>query len=71
MAERSTDDRHDNDEVEHVHMPSPSIWPLTLAFGVSMVGLGFLTNWVFIVFGAVFCVWAFWGWAQEMRHEPE
>jgi cytochrome c oxidase subunit 1 len=54
---------------EHLHLPSPSIWPLTLAFGVTIMGLGVLTNVVFIIFGAMVSIAALAKWAGEMRHE--
>jgi cytochrome c oxidase subunit 1 len=54
---------------EHLHLPSPSIWPITLAFGVSMMGLGVLTNFVFIIFGAIVSIAALVRWAGELRHE--
>lgn len=63
--------RHDAAEQheEQMHMPPPSIWPITLAAGISILGLGILTNVVFILFGALVAIWALWGWAAEMRHE--
>jgi cytochrome c oxidase subunit 1 len=54
---------------EHLHLPSPSIWPLTLAFGVTIMGLGVLTNIVFILFGAIVSFAALAKWAGDMRHE--
>jgi hypothetical protein len=70
MPEREASHQADHDEVmDEIHMPSPSVWPMTLAFGISMVGLGILTDLVFLVFGAVVSIIALAGWAGEMRHE--
>ena len=54
---------------EHdVHLPSPSVWPVTLAGGIALLGFGVLTSLALSALGAVLLVWALTGWIQELRH---
>lgn len=59
----------DEEQEAAIHMPSPSIWPITAAFGVTMIGFGFLGGVAFGVFGAIVLIISLWGWIGEMRHE--
>jgi hypothetical protein len=54
---------------EHVHLPAPSIWPVTVAFGIATLSFGVLSNIAFIVFGAVVIAIGAFGWAGELRRE--
>lgn len=56
-------------EHHDVHMPSPSIWPITAAFGVTMIGFGILTGWAFGIFGGIVLAISLWKWAGEMRRD--
>jgi hypothetical protein len=62
-----------SEEVEHVHMPNPSFWPLIagIAVGVVIIGLLFInmTPWV-LVFGAILLVFGIMGWALEDPFAP-
>jgi hypothetical protein len=54
---------------EHnVHLPSPSVWPITLAGGITLLGFGVLTSLALSALGAVLLAWALTGWIQELRH---
>lgn len=59
----------DETEIEQIHLPSPSLYPIILASGISTIGLGILTNVIFIIFGLMISIWALAGWAAELRHE--
>jgi hypothetical protein len=50
------------------HLPSPSVWPFTVAGGVTLLGFGLLTTFAFSVLGLVLMVVGLYGWIQEMRH---
>jgi Cytochrome c oxidase subunit IV len=55
---------------EHdVHLPSPSVWPVTLACGITLVGFGVLTSLALSALGAIMLAWALVGWIQELRHD--
>ena len=63
-------ERHDaHSEPHDVHMPSPSIWPIVAAFGVTMIGFGILTGWAFGIFGGLVLAISLWKWAGEMRRD--
>lgn len=44
------------------HLPSPTIWPVALALGVTLATLGAITSPLVIVAGAVLVVWALASW---------
>jgi hypothetical protein len=55
---------------EHVHLPPPSIWPMTTAAGVAIAGLGLVTFWPFSLAGVIIMAVGIIYWVQELRHEP-
>jgi hypothetical protein len=63
----------ESEEVEHVHMPNPSLWPLIegVAVGVVIIGVLFInfTPWILIV-GAIFVLIGILGWALEDPFAP-
>src|SRR6516162_8691782 len=53
-----------------VQLPSPTAWPLVLAFGVTLGALGLVTSIFVSLFGAVFVVAGCLGWfAQVLPHQ--
>ena len=52
----------------HEHLPSPSVWPFTLASGLTLVGFGVLTSLALSVLGVCLLAWALYGWITEVRH---
>ena len=54
---------------EHVHLPPQSVWPITLAAGISLAGMGMVTTLPITALGAVLGVIAIINWIQELRHE--
>ena len=51
------------------HIPSPSISPVTVAGGVTLVGMGLLTGALLLsLLGFVFMAMGLFGWIQEVRH---
>lgn len=50
------------------HVPSPSIWPVTVAGGFTLVGFGVLTSFALSLFGVLLMAWGLFGWIQELRH---
>jgi cytochrome c oxidase subunit 1 len=49
----------------HIHMPSPSYWPLVLSVGVGVLGLGIIYGAPIMVVGAAIVLLASYGWALE------
>ena len=59
----------DEEQATAIHMPSPSIWPIVSAFGVTMISFGFLAGIAYGIFGAIVLIISLWGWIGVMRHE--
>jgi cytochrome c oxidase subunit 1 len=54
-----------------VHLPSPSYWPIVLAFGMPWIAWGLIYNLWFCVFGGVVVVAAIYGWIMEPATDPD
>jgi len=65
------DDQHEeaSDPGEHIHLPPPTIWPVTVAAGVALGGFGLVTTEVLSIIGLLVMAWGINGWIQELRHE--
>ena len=55
-------------EEAHIHLPAPSIWPVTLAAGITLLAFGVLTNIVFLLSGVAVMIIGIAGWIGDMRH---
>ncbi len=54
----------------HVHLPAPTIWPMVLALGVSLLLTGMVTHWVISLLGLLLLLRAAVGWFLEvLPHE--
>lgn len=60
---------HTPDE-EHIHLPPPSIWPVSTAFGVALAGFGLVSSYWFSLVGILIMGYSLMSWVQELRHEP-
>jgi cytochrome c oxidase subunit 1 len=58
------------EHVEHIHLPPPTIWPITMAGGISLGFLGLVTNEFMSVLGVLLAAYGLVNWVQELRHEP-
>jgi cytochrome c oxidase subunit I len=50
---------------KHIHLPSPSYWPILLAAANPIIALGLIFNVFIAVFGAAMTLFAAYGWATE------
>ncbi len=50
------------------HLPSPSVWPLTVAGGFTLVGFGVITIPALSVLGLILMAIGLYGWIEELRH---
>ena len=50
---------------KHIHLPSPSYWPIILAFALPIMGYGVIYNRLLIVAGGLLVLLAMFGWALE------
>ncbi|MGD9796019.1 MAG: cytochrome c oxidase subunit I [Acidimicrobiia bacterium] len=56
---------------DHIHMPSPSYWPIVVAFSMFLIGLGVIYLRAIGVVGALLLVGAVYAWANEDPTEPD
>jgi hypothetical protein len=50
------------------HLPSPSVWPFTVAGGFTLVGFGVITIPALSVLGLILMAIGLYGWIEELRH---
>jgi cytochrome c oxidase subunit 1 len=56
----------------HIHMPSPSIFPMILALGLPVMGYGFVfKNWWLLGFGVAILIFGMTAWAFEPPTDEE
>jgi cytochrome c oxidase subunit 1 len=65
MAEQEANADH------HIHMPSPSYWPIVLAVALPVMAYGVIFNLFLIPVGAVIALLAIFGWALEPSTAPD
>lgn len=51
------------------HLPSPTVWPVTLALGITLLAFGFVTSLIFTAAGVVIMAFGFAGWVQDLRRD--
>ena len=56
---------------KHIHMPSPSYWPIVLAGAVPIITFGMIYSHLIAVVGGVILLFAAFGWALEPSTAPE
>jgi len=54
--------------MNHIHLPAPSVWPLTAGAGFSLMAFGVATSLALSALGLILLVWGVWQWIQELRH---
>lgn len=64
---------HSNPSAPHgetIHLPAPTAWPIVLAFGITLVLAGVVTNGIISILGGVFAIAGCVGWFREvLPHE--
>jgi len=50
-----------------IHLPPPSFWPIVLAFGMLVLGVGIIYNLIVVGVGVVIMLAALVGWTGENR----
>jgi cytochrome c oxidase subunit 1 len=61
---------HQEEHQEHIHMPSPSFFPLLAALGFPLICYGFvLTDYALVAVGVVVLLFGIYGWALEPASE--
>ena len=52
-----------------IHLPSPSYWPIVLAFGLALIAIGVVSSFVVSVVGLIVMLVSIAGWTLENRAE--
>ena len=55
----------------HIHLPSPSYWPIMLALALPIMAYGVIYHTLLIVVGAALLVGSVFGWALEPSTAPD
>ena len=63
-AQEIIDEQEKNADA-HIHLPSPSYWPMVLALGLPIMAYGVIYNILLIVAGAAVVLLAMFGWGLE------
>lgn len=54
-------------EQPEIHLPSPSYWPIVLAFGLALIAIGVVSTIFASIVGVVVILVAIAGWTLENR----
>jgi cytochrome c oxidase subunit 1 len=54
-------------EQPEIHLPSPSFWPIVLAFGMALIAVGVVSTIIVSIVGVVVLLVAIAGWTLENR----
>ena len=69
-AEQVMKELEDNADA-HIHMPSPSYWPILLAAGLPFVALGLIYSIPVAIVGGLIIVLSMFGWGLQQHEDPE
>lgn len=67
----SGEDGLDGPATGHVHLPSPSYFPLLTSIGLPIIGYGVIYNWWAAGIGGFVVLWGLAAWALEPPDEPD
>lgn len=51
------------------HMPAPTLWPVTIAAGLTLLAWGAVTSPIFSAVGALLLLLGIAGWVRELRRD--
>ena len=54
-------------EKPEIHLPPPSYWPIVLAFGMTLLGVGMVSTIIVSIVGVIVMVVSVAGWTMENR----
>ena len=55
----------------HIHLPSPSYWPILLSFALPIMAYGVIYNILLIAAGALLALISLYGWGMEPHTAPD
>lgn len=63
----------DSDDRGHIDLPAPTIWPLVVALGLTLIFAGLVMHWAMSLVGLVLTLWGATGWFRDIypheKHE--
>ncbi|MGH9189602.1 MAG: cytochrome c oxidase subunit I [Acidimicrobiales bacterium] len=69
---REAPDEEEKQEEHHIHLPSPSYWPIFTAFGLPVICYGMIyKNWVLAALGGIWTLAGIYAWGLEPQTAPE
>src|SRR5882757_6754662 len=67
-------DHNHHDDEKHILLPAPTPWPVTMAFGLTLIFMGLVTHWSVSVVGFGLTVYGIIYWFKDIYphelHEP-
>ncbi len=63
--ERRQENAQPQEQAEHIHLPDPSYWPIILAFGVAVIAVGVIFNFLIAPIGLIIMLAGLIGWLRE------
>ncbi len=63
--------RQRNGHADQIHLPGPSLLPLSAAIGITVALLGLILAWPFVAVGAAITLVTTWRWIRAARDEYE
>jgi cytochrome c oxidase subunit 1 len=68
----AAEDEHEGHEEPHIHMPTPSYYPLLASLGLPVIAYGLMYKaWPVSLIGGLITLGSIYGWALEPATEPE
>ena len=61
--------RKNGDHTEQIHLPGPSLLPLSMAIGLTVALVGLILSWGFVIAGALIVLITTWRWIKVAREE--
>jgi len=58
-------------EKPEIHLPGPSYWPIMLAFGLVLISIGVVSNFIVSIVGVIVLLVSVSGWTLENRAEDQ
>ena len=55
----------------HIQLPAPTFWPMVLAFGITLIGAGLVTHWLFSAAGLIAAIYGVNGWWHNVIPHEE
>jgi cytochrome c oxidase subunit 1 len=68
---KATEDVAQKGDATGVHLPSPSYFPLVIAFGLPIIAYGLIFNRLLCIPGALIVLWGVYGWVFEPPDDPD